>query len=102
MTNDRWALENAGLYDWSPLVSTGRRLLRYDARGHGRSNGRAVPEDYRWTSFAADLLALLDQISPDRPVEALGSSTGTATLIIAALSAPARFSKLVPTAPPTA
>ena len=30
---------------------SGTRLLRYDARGHGRSTGRTVPEDYRWDVF---------------------------------------------------
>lgn len=102
MTNDRWALENAGLYDWSPIVSSGRRLLRYDARGHGRSQGYPVPADFQWTGFAADLIALADQMSPDQPVDAIGSSTGTATLIIAALAEPERFRRLVLTAPPTA
>lgn len=88
MTNDRWALENAGLYDWSPVVSAGNRLVRYDPRGHGQSQGRPAPQDYRWTNLADDLLALLDHVSPGQPVQAMGSSSGTATLIFAALRAP--------------
>lgn len=102
MTNDRWALENTGLYDWSPVVSAGNRLVRYDARGHGQSQGRPVPQDYRWTNLADDLLAFLDHVSPGQPVQAMGSSSGTATLIFAALRAPQRFSKIILTAPPTA
>lgn len=102
MGDDRWALEGAGLVDWSPLVAAGRRVVRYDARGHGRSTGRAVPEDYRWEALADDLLALLDVLSPDRPVRAVGASMGSATLLLAALAAPERFERLVLTCPPTA
>ncbi|GAB2581042.1 alpha/beta fold hydrolase [Microlunatus antarcticus] len=102
MANDRWSGELAGLLDWSPLVAGGQRLLRYDARGHGRSTGRAVAEDYRWPDLADDLLALLDVLSPDRPVRAVGASMGSATLVHAALAAPDRFERLVLTCPPTA
>jgi 3-oxoadipate enol-lactonase len=102
MANDRWSLENAGALDWSPLVSSGQQVVRYDARGHGRSTGRPVPEDYRWPARAGDLLALLDVLSPDRPVRAVGASMGTATLLFAALQAPERFERLVLTCPPTA
>ena len=63
MTNDRWALENACLYDWSPVIGSGRRLVRFDWRGHGESTGRAVPADYEWDNLADDLLDL-----PDRDV----------------------------------
>lgn len=100
--NDRWSLERVGLYDWSPLVSGGQRVRRYDARGHGRSSGRPVPADYRWPELADDLLALLAVWSPDRPVRAVGASMGTATLLYAALLAPDRFERLVLTCPPTA
>ena len=102
MVNDRWSGENAGLLDWSPLVSSGQRLVRYDARGHGRSSGQPVPQSYRWPELAEDLLAFLDVVSPDRPVRAVGASMGTATLVYAALRAPHRFERLVLTCPPTA
>lgn len=102
LANDRWSLENAGVVDWSPLVSAGQRVVRYDARGHGRSTGRAVPDDYRWPDLADDLLALLDVLSPGRPVRAVGASMGTATVLLAALRAPERFERVVLTCPPTA
>ena len=35
-------LERTGLFDWSVLPAAGYRLIRYDARGHGRSS--AAPE----------------------------------------------------------
>ncbi|MGI3782440.1 MAG: alpha/beta fold hydrolase, partial [Janthinobacterium lividum] len=84
LSADRWSLEAAGLFDWSPLVAAGQRLVRYDARGHGRSTGRPVPDDYRWPDLAEDLLALLDVLSPGRPVRAVGASMGSATLLYAA------------------
>jgi pimeloyl-ACP methyl ester carboxylesterase len=102
MTNDRWALEDAGLYDWSPIVESGRRLVRFDWRGHGESTGEPVPAHYRWDNLADDLLALIDVLSPGAPVAAMGSSMGTASLLIAASRAPSRFTKLVLSAPPTA
>ena len=102
LSNDRWSLEDAGVVDWSPLVSAGQRVVRFDARGHGRSTGQAVADDYRWPALAEDLLALLDVLSPDRPVRAVGASMGTATLLLAALQAPHRFERLVLTCPPTA
>jgi 3-oxoadipate enol-lactonase len=102
MTNDRWALENAGLYDWSPVIASGRRLVRFDWRGHGESTGRPVPADYEWVNLADDLLALIDVLSPGAPVAAMGSSMGTASIIIAASRAPERFTKLVLSAPPAA
>ena len=38
--------DTAGYLDWSPIYNAGRRTVRYDARGHGRSTGQALPEDY--------------------------------------------------------
>ncbi len=81
---------------------SGTRLLRYDARGHGRSSGRAVPEDYRWDALADDLLALLDQVFPGEAVHGVGPSMGTGTLLHAVTRAPERFSALTLVVPPTA
>ena len=61
-----------------------------------------MPDDYRWPDLAEDLLALLDVLSPGRPVRAVGASMGTATLLHAALRAPERFERLVLACPPTA
>lgn len=78
------------------------RLLRYDARGHGHSTGRAVPEDYQWSHLADDLLRLLDFWFPDEPVHGVGPSMGSATLLHAAVREPARFSGFTLLLPPTA
>lgn len=81
---------------------SGTRLLRYDARGHGRSTGRPVPEDYRWSQLADDLLALLDVWFPGEPVHGVGPSMGTGTLLHAVVRDPDRFAGLTLVIPPTA
>jgi pimeloyl-ACP methyl ester carboxylesterase len=90
------------MFDWSPIVAAGRRLVRYDARGHGQSTGTPNPDDYTWARLADDLLGLLDQLAGSAPVSGIGSSMGTGTLLHAVLANPARFDRLVLTAPPTA
>jgi pimeloyl-ACP methyl ester carboxylesterase len=90
------------LNDWSPVVDSGRRLIRYDARGHGESTGRPEPADYTWPHLAGDLLAVLDHVAGPGPVDAMGASMGCGTLIYAALQRPERFGRLVLVIPPTA
>jgi pimeloyl-ACP methyl ester carboxylesterase len=81
---------------------SGTRLLRYDARGHGKSTGRKVPEDYRWEQLADDLLNLLDRWFPGEPVHGVGPSMGTGTLLHAASREPERFTGLTLMVPATA
>lgn len=81
---------------------SGTRLLRYDARGHGRSTGRKVPEDYRWENLADDLLRVLDHWFPGERVHGVGPSMGAATLLHAASIEPDRFTGLTLMVPPTA
>lgn len=81
---------------------SGTRLLRYDARGHGHSTGRPVPDDYRWTTLADDLLRLLDHWFPGEQVHGVGPSMGTGTLLHAAVREPERFSGFTLLLPPTA
>ena len=81
---------------------SGTRLLRYDARGHGRSTGQPEPEHYRWGNLADDLLRLLDRYFPGEQVHGVGPSMGTATLLHAAVREPDRFSGLTLLVPPTA
>src|SRR6185437_6083317 len=90
------------LNDWSPIVASGRRLIRYDARGHGESTGRPVFTDYIWSHLAGDLLAVLDRVAGPDPVDAMGASMGCGTLLYAALERPERFGRLVLLIPPTA
>lgn len=81
---------------------SGTRLLRYDARGHGRSTGQPEPAHYRWDNLADDLLRLLDRWFPGERVHGVGPSMGTATLLHAAVREPDRFSGLTLLVPPTA
>ncbi len=78
----------SGHFDESALAASGRRLIRYDVRGHGRSTGRPVPAEYAWPHLADDLLALLDAISPNEPVDAFGASMGVGTLLQAPVVEP--------------
>ncbi|MFV0374052.1 alpha/beta fold hydrolase [Microbacterium sp.] len=80
----------------------GHRVLRYDARGHGRSSGSSDSGDYRWDRLAADLLALLDHVAPGETVHGVGASMGAGTLLHAAVADPQRFATLTLLTPPTA
>ncbi|WP_261575804.1 alpha/beta fold hydrolase [Frankia gtarii] len=102
VTQSRASEAASGLFGWAPVVAAGRRLVAYDARGHGQSTGDPVPAQYTWPQLAEDLLALLDQLAGASPVAGIGSSMGTGTLLHAAVAAPGRFDRLVLTAPPTA
>lgn len=101
LTTSRATEARRGLIDFAP-VSSSRRLIAYDARGHGESTGMANPSHYTWPALADDMLALLDHVCPGAPCAAIGLSMGTGTLLHAALKQPHRFERLVLTAPPTA
>jgi 3-oxoadipate enol-lactonase len=94
--------ERMVLAEFAPVVASGHRLIAFDARGHGESEGTSNPDDYGWGALSKDLLALADLVSPGVPVSGIGSSMGTGTLLHAVTSAPERFDRLVLTAPPTA
>jgi 3-oxoadipate enol-lactonase len=103
---DRWALEREGMLDWSAISNAGRRLVRFDARGHGTSTGGEDPtnaDHYTWAELARDLLDLAGDIDEaNGPIDAIGASMGTGTLLHAAVQAPHRFRRLVLSVPPTA
>jgi len=90
----------AGLLDWDAIAS-GARLVRYDARGHGRSEATLNPGDYRWREMAADVWSLADARNASAAVVG-GLSMGCATALHAAVIAPERVAGLVLMAPPTA
>lgn len=97
----RAAVRRLGLLDFDALAA-GRRLLLYDQRGHGKSTGRPVVEDYRFENFTRDLLALLDVLGLGEPMDFAGSSLGADVALRAALAAPERFRRLVLMIPPVA
>ncbi|WP_405060832.1 alpha/beta hydrolase [Kribbella sp. NBC_01505] len=71
-------------------------------RGHGESTGRPVADDYTFGNFTSDLLALLDTLELDEPIDFTGSSLGADTALRAAIAAPQRFRRLVVMIPPAA
>ncbi|THG33331.1 alpha/beta fold hydrolase [Naasia lichenicola] len=102
LTSSRSNDHASGLATFDAVAAAGRRLISYDARGHGESGGSLAPDDYRWDRLALDLLAFADHFSPDEPVSAIGCSMGTGTILHAVTARPERFDELVLTAPPTA
>jgi pimeloyl-ACP methyl ester carboxylesterase len=79
----------------------GVQLVRYDARGHGRSAPGRDEAAHSWSALGADLLELLERLGLERAV-AGGASMGVATSLYAALREPRRFAGLVLLMPPTA
>ena len=91
------ALGSSALFSGLPGV----HLVRYDARGHGRSAAGRDEVASTWASLAADLLELCDVLALEHPI-AGGASMGVATTLHAAVRAPERFAALVLFIPPTA
>lgn len=95
------AMEDAmPIFEWDHLAE-GERMVRYDARGHGRSEASANLDDYSWPNLARDMLALADALQIERFI-AGGQSMGSATALYAALAAPERVKALALVNPPTA
>jgi pimeloyl-ACP methyl ester carboxylesterase len=90
----------AGMLPWAGLEDA-YRVVRWDARGHGRSDSTSDPQDYRWQELAADLWDLADKLAVERAVIG-GVSMGAATALHAAVAAPERLKGVVLMAPPTA
>lgn len=70
----------------------GQAYVRFDYRGHGRSDGKF--EDGTITDWLNDTLLILDQIVP-KPVVAVGSSMGGWIAVLAALNRPDAVAGLV-------
>lgn len=87
-------------FHWSQFPEN-LRLVRYDARGHGRSQASYRPQDYHWPNLGRDMLALADATGAGRFI-AGGASMGCATALNAALLAPERVKALLLVIPPTA
>ncbi|RAS65840.1 pimeloyl-ACP methyl ester carboxylesterase [Lentzea atacamensis] len=97
----RKAVRRLHLLDFDALAAD-RQLLTYDQRGHGNSTGRPVADDYRFENFTLDLLALLDDLDIDEPIDFMGSSLGCDVALRAAIAEPDRFRRLVLIIPPVA
>jgi pimeloyl-ACP methyl ester carboxylesterase len=80
------------------LLGRGRRLIGYDARGHGESAPAPDPDAYEYADLARDLTAVLDSLGLDRVV-LVGSSMGAATAMRFALAHAERVTALVQITP---
>lgn len=93
------------LFGFAALTGPGRELelVRYDARGHGRSQGSPDPADYRWDRLAEDAHALQRTIAADgQPWIVGGASMGAATTLHLAVAHPEAVMAMVLVIPPTA
>jgi pimeloyl-ACP methyl ester carboxylesterase len=75
------------------LERGGRRVLAYDARGHGRSSAPSEPTAYGYAELSGDLRILLDALGIERAVLA-GASMGAHTAARFALEHPDRVAAL--------
>jgi pimeloyl-ACP methyl ester carboxylesterase len=69
------------------------RSIAHDFRGHGESSPTAGGE-YDWNGFGDDVLAVIDALALERPMNAVGHSLGGAALVLAELRRPGTFSSL--------
>lgn len=82
--------------------STGLRVLRIDAPGHGHSGGTADPSDYTWAGYSRLVAELVEKIFPDRFIHGVGTSMGVGTLLHAAVDKRLPLKSLSLLLPPTA
>ena len=75
------------------IERAGRRVIAYDARGHGVSSPAGDPAAYRYEELAADALAVLDHLGIERAA-LVGQSMGSATAVAVALAHPDRVRPL--------
>jgi pimeloyl-ACP methyl ester carboxylesterase len=75
------------------------RLLTYDARGHGLSEGPADAAAYTWAALGQDMAALADHAGEGQAIFG-GGSMGAATALWVALEQPERVRALVLVMPP--
>ena len=78
----------------SALERSGHRVIKYDARAHGRSSPAPSPDAYTYDLLGDDALAVLDDRGVERAVLA-GASMGAHTLLNVALRRPERVAGLV-------
>mgnify|MGYP003861898235 CR=1 FL=1 len=76
-------------------------LLRYDARGHGKTESSFVPSKYHWQNLANDMIAIGNEHKVEKFI-AGGQSMGCATTLYTALLAPTRVKGIILMNPPVA
>ncbi len=91
---------DGGMMDWCELTDIAQ-VIRFDARGHGQSETRGEPEDFRWDSLGQSMWQVADSYTSERAVLG-GASMGCAASLYAACQQPDRVKGLVLVIPPTA
>jgi len=71
-----------------------RPIIAMDWRGYGLTEAPAT-DSYWFPDYLADLDALLDQLSPDQPIDLVGHSMGGNVVMMYAGSRPERIRRLV-------
>ncbi|MFT4051319.1 MAG: alpha/beta hydrolase [Microbacterium sp.] len=69
------------------------RVILIDQRGHGRSTRR--PHDLSRAAFVGDVVTVIEQVSPDRPVILVGQSMGAHTAFLTAATRPDLVERLI-------
>ena len=80
---------------FSEAFAQGRRIVAHDWRGFGLSRTAQPCDSYYFTDYLADLDMLLEQISPDRPVDLVGHSMGGNIAMMYAGVRPQRVRRLI-------
>ncbi|MCK9519353.1 MAG: alpha/beta hydrolase [Dehalococcoidia bacterium] len=75
------------------------RLLTYDARGHGQSEGPRNPAGYTWETLGQDMCGLIAHAGDEQAIVG-GASMGAATALWVALERPELVRALVLAMPP--
>ena len=86
LTTSRAGEDLGNYFDW-PRQLERIRVVRYDARGHGKSGAAGGPEAYTWKSLGHDMVALAESLSLSGYV-AGGMSMGCSSALYAGLEAP--------------
>lgn len=100
LTSSRARERQRGIYDWTRLTDE-LTVIRFDARGHGKSSGEPDERHYVWKQLAIDLSDVLATYSQEH-VAVGGASMGAATALWAALESPTNMRALVLATPPAA
>lgn len=79
----------------------GFTVVRWDARGHGRTPPAATVDQHRWENLGAEVIALADALGFERFAVG-GISMGAAATLHAAVQAPSRIAAVLLLALPTA
>ena len=93
--------DGSGPIRWPNVDLPDVRLIRWDARGHGRSPTPDTSGACRWPALARDAIAIADRHGLGH-FSIGGASMGAATALWAAVLVPERVDRLVLALPPTA